>query len=146
MLDAAGKQIGKWDSEGISALGKLESKNSNDGRAVIIQDGFMYICDASGKKTGRISYYNSGITVDSLDSSGNALARLTMSNSGNVYLVNLSREGTMSIGGGKLLSLSGDTIEIGNGLTGTAEFSDGSYLTFEGGILTGGRTKDGGTF
>lgn len=55
--------------------------------------------------------------------------------------------GDLTIGSnGGAVNISGNPINIGSGRTGTAEFSDGSYLTFKGGILVGGKTASGSTF
>ena len=142
--DASGNEIGRWDSKGFSASGRFESKNTSDGSSVIIENGYIYIKNKAGKVTGAISYINGGITIDVLV--GSNPPRLTLSENGNIMLVNDNGKGSCSIGGGEFLSLSADNISISGGKTGTAEFSDGSYLQFKSGILVGGRTASGSTF
>lgn len=58
----------------------------------------------------------------------------------------LTSSGSITVGANEALNLSGNPVNIGGGKTGTANFSDGSYLTFKGGILTGGKTASGSTF
>lgn len=142
--DASGNEIGRWDSKGVSASGRFESKNTLDGSSVIVENGYIYIKNKAGKVTGAISYINGGITIDVLV--GSNPPRLTLSENGNIMLVNGEGKGSCSIGGGEFLSLSADNISISGGKTGTAEFSDGSYLQFKSGILVGGRTASGSTF
>lgn len=142
--DASGNEIGRWDSKGFSASGRFESKNTSDGSSVIVENGYIYIKNKAGKVTGAISYINGGITIDVLV--GSNPPRLTLSENGNIMLVNDNGKGSCSIGGGEFLSLSADNISISGGKTGTAEFSDGSYLQFKSGILVGGRTASGSTF
>lgn len=142
--DASGNEIGRWDSKGVSASGRFESKNTSDGSSVIVENGYIYIKNKAGKLTGAISYINGGITIDVLV--GSNPPRLTLSENGNIMLVNGRGKGSCSIGGGEFLSLSADNISISGGKTGTAEFSDGSYLQFKSGILVGGRTASGSTF
>lgn len=142
--DASGNEIGRWDSKGFSASGRFESKNTSDGSSVIVENGYIYIKNKAGKVTGAISYINGGVTIDALV--GSNPPRLTLSENGNIMLVNDGGKGSCSIGGGEYLSLSADNISISGGKTGTAEFSDGSYLQFKSGILVGGRTSSGSTF
>lgn len=142
--DALGNEIGRWDSKGFSASGRFESKNTSDGSSVIVENGYIYIKNKAGKVTGAISYINGGVTIDALV--GSNPPRLTLSENGNIMLVNDGGKGSCSIGGGEYLSLSADNISISGGKTGTAEFSDGSYLQFKSGILVGGRTSSGSTF
>lgn len=142
--DASGNEIGRWDSKGFSASGRFESKNTSDGSSVIVENGYIYIKNKAGRVTGAISYINGGITIDVLG--GSNPPRLTLSENGNIMLVNDGGKGSCSIGGGEYLSLSADNISISGGKTGTAEFSDGSYLQFKSGILVGGRTSSGSTF
>lgn len=142
--DASGNEIGRWDSKGFSASGRFESKNTSDGSSVIVENGYIYIKNKAGRVTGAISYINGGITIDVLG--GSNQPRLTLSENGNIMLVNDNGKGSCSIGGGEYLSLSADNISISGGKTGTAEFSDGSYLQFKSGILVGGRTSSGSTF
>lgn len=143
MQDAAGKRVGIWDNEGITTTGPIKSNNTSDKRAISINNGCLYIYGDEGKVTGTISFVNGGITIDN---TGDKTARITLAQNGTAMFVNRNGRGDMVIGGGDSLSLSAKEIMISGGMTGRAEFSDGSYLEFKSGILTGGKTAGGDLF
>lgn len=140
MQDAAGDEQGRWNNGGFYTTGPITSDNPRDKYSISINNGCCYIRGANGTTTGIISYINGGITVDSY---GGKTSRLTLTNDGKAMLTS---SGSITVGANEALNLSGNPVNIGGGKTGTANFSDGSYLTFKGGILTGGKTASGSTF
>lgn len=140
MQDANGNVQGRWNCSEFYTTGPITSDNPKDNYSICINNGCCYIRGANGNTTGIISYINGGITIDSY---GGKNSRLTLGNDGTAMLTSA---GNITIGANGALNLSGNPVNIGNGKTGTANFSDGSYLTFKGGILTGGKTASGSTF
>ena len=141
MLDGDGNVQGRWNNGGIYTTGPITSDNPKDKYSICIDNGCCYIRGANGKITGIISYLNEGIAIDSCGGSKNC--RVTLGNDGKVMIIG---EESVTVGANGALNLTGNPINIGNGKSGTANFSDGSYLTFESGLLVGGRTADGTVF
>lgn len=141
MLDGNGNEQGRWNNGGIYTTGPITSDNPSDNHSVCIDNGCCYLRGADGKIAGMISYLNGGITIESRGGSKNC--RITLAKDGNVTIVG---EESVTVGANGALNLSGNPLKIGNGKSGTANFSDGSYLTFESGLLVGGRTASGAVF
>ena len=142
MQDADGNIQGRWNNEGIYTTGPVISDNPKDKYSICIDKGCCNIRGKDGTTTGTISYINGGITIDSCG--GNKTGRITITNNGNIMITGEGDVTLASNGGG--LNLNGNNIRISGGKTGKAEFSDGSYLQFKGGILVGGKTAGGSTF
>lgn len=141
MQDANGNEIGRWNCNGLNATGTFFSKSKKDKSGVIIQDGMIYFKNELGETTGVISYINDGISLDLLGVENSP--RISITKTGQVMIVNTAGTGSITIGGGDSVSIDAKNINIGNGKTGRAEFSDGTYMEFKGGVLVGGNTKEG---
>ena len=141
MLDSNGNAQGYWNNGGIYTTGPITSDNPSGHYSICIDNGCCYIREANGKIIGIISYLNEGITIESRGGSKNC--RVTLAKDGNVMIAG---EQSVTISANGALNLSGNPLKIGNGKSGTANFSDGSYLTFESGLLVGGQTAGGTVF
>lgn len=136
IYDASGNEVGTWDNNGVYTTGRYVSVNSNETRRTTVAAGQISVAGEDGTTSGIISFLNNGITVQSYG--GSSSSSLVCARDGTVQLhasgnMNISSLGTLYING---LSAK----------TGRAEFSDGSYLDFQHGILTGGNTSEGGAF
>lgn len=141
ILDASGKEIGVWDRNGVRATNvDLEGTFSNvdkKGRGLKVE------------RVGLRSYSNSeeigSITIlPVVDGSGNNIGkefmefRLKGEDSRYEFYIGESGRPVLQFNNfGMVIP------KIQGGKTGRAEFSDGTYLTFNNGIMTGGNTKGG---
>lgn len=131
MLSEDGKEQGRWDKDGIKSTGRIKSDNELDKMAIELFNGYLNIYGENGVKTGIISYLNDGLTIQCYG--GTKISTITLKRNGEVTI------------GAENLHLSAKNMHAGGQVakTGTAEFSDGTYLKFYNGILVGGETKDG---
>lgn len=123
ILDASGNVIGTWDKDGVYAKGKFACGKNEYGRSVELGDGAFKIIASDGSIVGRII------------ATSNDCVRIEVGDSSVRIMNNAIYFDSTNIGPGGV-----------NGKTGTAEFSDGSYLNFENGFLVGGNTTEGGPF
>lgn len=138
ILNNYGKEIGSWDKDGVHATNVEMSGDfsSEDiiGRGVRIKGGELQIL----KNNSVLAFIRASEMSDSnycvFDVAGDKSVYLFEVNG--TALVTLSKNG-MYIS--KLTSI--PTIPLTK--TGTAEFSDGSYLQYDNGLLIGGMTADG---
>lgn len=141
ILDASGKEIGVWDRNGVRASNvDLEGTFSNvneKGRGVKVE------------KVGLHSYSNneeigSIAILPVVDSNGNNIGKDYMEFK--LKGKNSSYEFYIGESGKPVLQFNNTGMaipKIQGSKTGRAEFSDGTYLTFNNGILTGGNAKGG---
>lgn len=138
MQDSAGNEIGRWNNQGVYAKGHYVSEDSA-GRKIDLHNGRIDFYSAGGDYASHISGELDGIE-----------ARVTPTD----YL-NVGKGHSEFNVSERLQLLSKDQIAISakemviNGnkaKTGTAVFSDGSYLKFVNGYLVSGRTASGTTF
>jgi len=141
ILDASGKEIGVWDRNGVRASNvDLEGTFSNvneKGRGVKVE------------KVGLHSYSNneeigSIAILPVVDSNGNNIGKDYMEFK--LKGENSSYEFYIGESGKPVLQFNNTGMAIPKiqwSKTGRAEFSDGTYLTFNNGILTGGNAKGG---
>lgn len=126
VLDASGNEIVRLDKDGVYAKGKYVCGSDVYGRSIEISEGAFKILARDGSLAGRIiATSNDWIRIEAGE---NAVIRM-LGDTGGIFI---------------------DAKEFGIdgyiGKSGTAEFSDGSYLVFKGGVLIGGSTTEGGSF
>lgn len=138
MQDASGNEIGRWNNRGVYARGHYVSEDSV-GRKLDVHNAMIDLYSSGNEYEGRISSASGGIDVR--DAHGDYLrlnggyAQLHGSNGAQV-----GTDGSLLISAKKII-VNGETTK-----SGTAVFSDGSYLKFKNGNLIGGRTASGTTF
>ncbi len=121
VLDGNGAILTIMDKDGILTNGKYTCGSDEFGRRVEISEGEMKIMDKSGNTVGRIfAVSNETFKIGT----ENALFR--MFKTGEVYV------DCQSFG-----------VNGYNGFTGTVEYSDGTYENYVGGLLIGGKSKEG---
>ena len=129
ILDASGKEIGVWDRNGVRATNvRLEGAFSNlsaDKTGVVIEQN-------------RIDYRYKGSSAGWMYVTGGGAMGVYSKNGFNI---GYSRNGVIT----DVVVVDSDDgpPKLLGGKTGRAEFSDGSYLQFKNGVLTGGNTKEG---
>ncbi len=121
VLDGNGAILTIMDKDGILTNGKYTCGSDEFGRRVEISEGEMKIMDKSGNTVGRIFAVSNEIFKIGTE---NALFR--MFKTGKVYV------DCQSFG-----------VNGYNGFTGTVEYSDGTYENYVGGLLIGGKSKEG---
>lgn len=121
VLDGNGAILTIMDKDGILTNGKYTCGSDEFGRRVEISEGEMKIMDKSGNTVGRIFAVSNEIFKIGTE---NALFR--MFKTGEVYV------DCQSFG-----------VNGYNGFTGTVEYSDGNYENYVGGLLIGGKSKEG---
>lgn len=121
VLDGNGAILTIMDKNGILTNGKYTCGSDEFGRRVEISEGEMKIMDKSGNTVGRIFALSNEIFKIGTE---NALFR--MFKTGEVYV------DCQSFG-----------VNGYNGFTGTVEYSDGTYENYVGGLLIGGKSKEG---
>ena len=126
VLDGTGKEIVRLDNNGVFAAGKYVCGADEYGRYVEISEGEYKILAGNRKTVGRIhAISDNWVRIDVGDDGNTAIRMLADSKSIFVDAENFGVNGKI-------------------GQTGRAEFSDGTYLEFEGGVLVGGQTSEGG--
>lgn len=125
VLNAKGEEVVRISNEGI------EIKNGTYGNAKL-KDGALLLYDKNGTVVGKLQYGSNHIA---LATQGDNPVNLFMRNNGDLEMM---ASGTMDV--------STDVLKINGskGQTGTAEFSDGSYMKYVDGIFVGGKTAEGG--
>lgn len=125
VLDAEGKEIVRLSNEGVYANGKYVCENDEMGRSIEISEGEYKIVDADGNTVGRIF------------APGNEWMKIEVGDVG----IRMSSQGPDN----KAVYIDTDNFGINgyNGKTGRIEFSDGTYIDLECGVITGGNTKEG---
>lgn len=121
VLDGNGAILTIMDKDGILTNGKYTCGSDEFGRRVEISEGEMKIMDKSGNTVGRIFAVSNEIFKIGTE---NALFR--MFKTGEVYV------DCQSFG-----------VNGYNGFTRTVEYSDGTYENYVGGLLIGGKSKEG---
>ena len=121
VLDGNGAILTIMDKDGILTNGKYTCGSDEFGRRVEISEGEMKIMDKSGNTVGRIFAVSNEIFKIGTE---NALFR--MFKTSEVYV------DCQSFG-----------VNGYNGFTGTVEYSDGTYENYVGGLLIGGKSKEG---
>ncbi|WP_306771527.1 MULTISPECIES: phage tail spike protein [Agathobacter] len=121
ILNGSGAVMTTLDKDGILTNGRYTCGSDEFGRRAEISDGEMKIMDKSGNTVGRIFAVSNEIFKIGTE---NALFR--MFKTGKVYV------DCQSFG-----------VNGYNGFTGTVEYSDGTYEDYVGGLLVGGKSKEG---
>ena len=127
VLDGNGNEIVRLDNKGVYASGKYVCNSDEYGRSVEISEGEYKIISRSGKIVAKIFAVSDDIVRIEAGNNGDTFIRL-MGNSKSIYI-------------------DAETFGVNGfpGKTGRVEFSDGTYLTLHGGVITGGNAQ-GGTF
>ena len=121
ILNGSGAVMTILDKEGILTNGRYTCGSDEFGRRAEISEGEIKIMDKSGNTVGRIFAVSNDIFKIGTE---NALFR--MFKTGEVYV------DCQSFG-----------VNGYNGFTGTVEYSDGTYEDYVGGLLVGGKSKEG---
>lgn len=125
VLDGDGNEIVRLDNEGVYASGKYVCNSDEYGRSVEISEGEYKIISRSGKIVAKIFAVSDEIVRIEAGNNGDTFIRL-MGNSKSIYI-------------------DAETFGVNGfpGKTGRVEFSDGTYLTLHGGVITGGNAQGG---
>lgn len=129
VLDTNGNEIVRLDDGGVYAKGKyICAPTGNWNRQIEIYNGTIAFSDKNGENAVFIEYNPNGIGIRSGGTATDA--------NGSSTIMMISK---------KSITFMQDEIHVGGetGQTGRAEFSDGTYLEFKNGFLTGGNTKEG---
>ncbi len=121
ILNGSGAVMTTLDKDGILTNGRYTCGSDEFGRRAEISEGEIKILDESGNTVGRIFTVSNEIFKIGTE---NALFR--MFKTGEVYV------DCQSFG-----------VNGYNGFTGTVEYSDGTYENYVGGLLIGGKSKEG---
>lgn len=121
ILNGSGAVMTTLDKDGILTDGRYTCGSDEFGRRAEISEGEIKIMDKSGNTVGRIFAVSNEIFKIGTE---NALFR--MFKTGEVYV------DCQSFG-----------VNGYNGFTGTVEYSDGTYENYVGGMLIGGKSKEG---
>lgn len=121
ILNGSGAVMTTLDKDGILTNGRYTCGSDEFGRRAEISEGEIKIMDKSGNTVGRIFAVSNDIFKIGTE---NALFR--MFKTGEVYV------DCQSFG-----------VNGYNGFTGTVEYSDGTYEDYVGGLLVGGKSKEG---
>ena len=125
VLDGNGNEIVRLDNKGVYASGKYVCNSDEYGRSVEISEGEYKIISRSGKIVAKIFAVSDDIVRIEAGNNGDTFIRL-MGNSKSIYI----DAETFGVNGF-------------SGKTGRVEFSDGTYLTLHGGVITGGNAQGG---
>ena len=125
VLDGDGNEIVRLDNKGVYASGKYVCNSDEYGRSVEISEGEYKIISKSGKIVAKIFAVSDDIVRIEAGNNGDTFIRL-MGNSKSIYI-------------------DAETFGVNGfpGKTGRVEFSDGTYLTLHGGVITGGNAQGG---
>lgn len=121
ILNGSGAVMTTLDKDGIITNGRYTCGSDEFGRRAEISEGEIKIMDESGNTVGKIFAVSNEIFKIGTE---NALFR--MFKTGEVYV------DCQSFG-----------VNGYNGFTGTVEYSDGTYENYVGGLLIGGKSKEG---
>lgn len=174
VLDEEGNEIGRWSLDGIDlkkgtirgteiTLGGTNNQNGIlellDGLGNVIvrlnNSGVYalgsYVCDGTGNWNKRVEIKNGAIKLSKKDGGDPIFIDYV----GDTLVIRKGGSFEDASGGTTLFRASGDALYLDaktvgpdgyEGKTGRAEFSDGTYLDFRKGFLTGGNTAEGGSF
>lgn len=125
VLDGNGNEIVRLDNKGVYASGKYVCNSDEYSRSVEISEGEYKIISRSGKIVAKIFAVSDDIVRIEAGNNGDTFIRL-MGNSKSIYI-------------------DAETFGVNGfpGKTGRVEFSDGTYLTLNGGVITGGNAQGG---
>lgn len=125
VLDGDGNEIVRLDNEGVYASGKYVCNSDEYGRSVEISEGEYKIISRSGKIVAKIFAVSDDIVRIEAGNNGDTFIRL--------------------MGNAKSIFVDAETFGVNGfpGKTGRVEFSDGTYLTLNGGVITGGNAQGG---
>lgn len=125
VLDGDGNEIVRLDNKGVYASGKYVCNSDEYGRSVEISEGEYKIISKSGKIVAKIFAVSDDIVRIEAGNNGDTFIRL--------------------MGKSKSIYVDAETFGVNGfpGKTGRVEFSDGTYLTLHGGVITGGNAQGG---
>ena len=125
VLDGSGKEIVRMDKDGIYTTGKYICNSDEYGRSVEISEGSYKIVNRSGK------------TVGEIQASNDSWLRIAAGAGDDAWIRMLGDESAIYI------EAENFGVRGFPGKTGRIEFSDGTYLTLESGVIVGGNAKEG---
>ena len=137
LLDKDGNVICTLNNLGADIIGKITSRNADNGFSTTIADGKLTMTDVNGNRVLQ-AYLAEEIDA----SSGSRHWYAVIQGSG-------GRKASIRLDGQNgEVDIETETFKLNGieGKSGKAEFSDGSYLTFQNGVMTGGKTASGTTF
>lgn len=137
VLDKDGNTICTLSNTGADIVGKITSRNAENGFSCSLADGKLTITDIDGKSILQ-AYLAEETDMSTGTKHWYAVLQGVGSNKASIRLDGQDGEVNISAGSFKMNDVEGKS--------GKAEFSDGSYLVFKNGILTGGKTDSGTTF
>ena len=125
VMDGSGNEIVRMDKDGVYTTGKYVCNSDEYGRSVEISEGEYKIISRSGKIVAKIFAVSDDIVRIEAGNNEDTFIRL-MGNSKSIYI-------------------DAETFGVNGfpGKTGRVEFSDGTYLTLHGGVITGGNAQGG---
>ncbi len=130
ITDDSGEEIFRANKNGTYAKGSYRSVGKNG--STVVSDGRMSLQNAAGETVGIIGNHNDGATMQSYGSGGGASVTVK---SGGIAMV--SADDVVQIVGKRM------TVNLKEAKTGRLEFSDGTYIDLENGVIVGGSTKEG---
>ena len=138
MQDSAGNEIGRWNNQGVYAKGHYVSEDF-DGRKLDLHNAQIDFYTVGGEHTSYISgsLYGVETRVTPTDYLNVGKGHSEFNVSDRLQLLSKKQIAIFA----KEMVINGNKAK-----TGTAVFSDGSYLKFVNGNLVGGRTASGTTF
>lgn len=125
VMDESGNEIVRMDKDGVYTTGKYICNSNEYGRSVEISEGEYKIINRNGKTVAKIFAVSDDIVRIEAGNNGDTFIRL--------------------IGNSKSIYIDAETFGVNGfpGKTGRVEFSDGTYLTLHGGVITGGNAQGG---
>ena len=140
LLDADGNVTTSLDVNGADITGTVTTRSKKYGFSSKLSDGDLTLYGEYGERVGSLSMM--GIYEDAMH--GFRYIPALQSDNGN----GISGAIIALDGKKKEITLDADYVRIGKAvpISGTAEFSDGSYLKFINGVLVAGKTVDGTMF
>lgn len=147
MQDADGNEIGRWDNKGVYSTGHYISDNPSDKYSVDVYNGKVTFKNGNGEESGSLRTYtapgDNGIIISA---SGTNASQVWVTDD-SISIETFKGDRHVGIQGSTLAIVISKLIMNGStGKTGTAEFSDGTYLKYVNGILVGGNSAEGGSF
>lgn len=149
MKDANENDIGRWDKDGVYSTGHYISDNPKDKCNIDIYNGKILFANQHGNvaciEVNSLSNRGAGISIFPNQGVGSRL----------FYVCDFEIRGQsedITLQASNRMELTAKTLMVGQGgrvdqgKTGTAEFSDGTYLKFVNGILIDGYSSEGGSF
>lgn len=125
VLDGSGNEIVRMDKDGVYTTGKYICNSNEYGRSIEISEGSYRIVNKSGERVGEVCSLNDTWVKIAAGTKDDTWIRM-LGDQSSIYIE------------AENFGVRGFT-----GKTGRIEFSDGTYLTLESGVIVGGNAKEG---